>query len=66
MDCASFGTLRPEVLVSLVAPKRCARVFRGAAHYLGRVMLPPEVARAFNLTRPNFEGARQIVELQVG
>ena len=30
------------------------------------VMLPPAVARAHNLTRPSFAGARQIVELRVG
>jgi len=57
------ASLRPAVLVSLTAPKLCARAFGGAAHYLGRVFVPPGVAAAHGLTQPAFEGARQIVRL---
>ena len=64
-DDESSGVLQPAVLVSLTAPKLCARSFRGQAHYLGRVFVPEAVARDHGLTRVNFEGANQIVRLTI-
>ncbi len=35
--------LRPDMLVSLTAPKRGARFFRGPFHYLGGRFVPPVI-----------------------
>lgn len=35
--------LRPDMLVSLTAPKECARQFSGSHHYLGGRFVPPQV-----------------------
>ena len=42
-DQAGDG-LRPDMLVSLTAPKKGARGFQGAHHYLGGRFVPPEIA----------------------
>ena len=58
-------SLQPDVLVSLMLPKLCAKAFQGRAHYLGKVLLPGRVAVAHGrrLERPAFQGAEQIVRL---
>jgi hypothetical protein len=40
---AGGGGLRPDMLVSLTAPKLCARQFSGSHHYLGGRFVPPQV-----------------------
>ena len=35
--------LRPEMLISLTAPKTAARFFRGAHHYVGGRFVPPAI-----------------------
>ena len=40
--CVRAG-LKPEMLVSLTAPKRGARSFRGPFHYLGGRFVPPTI-----------------------
>jgi hypothetical protein len=40
---ASGTGLRPDMLVSLTAPKKCARHFRGRFHYLGGRFVPPAI-----------------------
>ena len=35
--------LQPEMLVSLTAPKRAARLFAGPYHYLGGRFVPPAI-----------------------
>ena len=41
-DIAGDG-LQPEMLVSLTAPKRAARLFAGPYHYLGGRFVPPAI-----------------------
>ena len=36
--------LRPDMLVSLTAPKQGAKGFDGTHHYLGGRFVPPEIA----------------------
>lgn len=55
--------LQPEVLVSLTAPKQCARMFRGKRHYLGGRFVPPELAAKYELNLPEYPGTEPIVEL---
>ena len=57
------AALRPDVLVSLMAPKRCAKAYRGSAHFLGKVALPPKIALEHGLKRPAFHGTQQVLRL---
>lgn len=40
--------MQPAVLVSLTAPKRCAKGFNGV-HYLGGRFVPPQITDKFRL-----------------
>jgi NAD(P)H-hydrate epimerase len=51
------------MLVSLTAPKRCARGFQGRHHYLGGRFVPPSIADKFGLRLPPYPGAAQCVRL---
>ncbi|KAJ1640873.1 YjeF N-terminal domain-containing protein [Pavlovales sp. CCMP2436] len=58
----SFAGEAP-VLISLTAPKGCARGFMGA-HYLGGRFVPPEIAAKYALEGlPAYPGAEQVVRL---
>lgn len=59
------GSLEPDVLVSLVAPKKCALKFAGQAHYLGGRFVPPAIQEKAGIKHPNFAGAEQFVRLDV-
>lgn len=57
--------LKPALLISLSAPKLCARpeILKGAKHYLGGRFLPPEIISKYNLTLPQYPAEDQVVEL---
>lgn len=52
--------MRPDVLVSLTAPKLCAKTFKGKHHFVGGRFLPPKLAKEYGLLLPKFEGADQM------
>ena len=43
VSCGTVPGLRPDMLVSLTAPKRAARCFEGPHHYLGGRFVPPAI-----------------------
>eukprot|EP01006_Ploeotia_vitrea_P006686 TRINITY_DN14401_c0_g1_i1.p1 TRINITY_DN14401_c0_g1~~TRINITY_DN14401_c0_g1_i1.p1 ORF type:complete len:230 (-),score=32.78 TRINITY_DN14401_c0_g1_i1:62-751(-) len=55
--------LLPKVLVSLTAPKLCAKEFKGV-HYLGGRFIAPEFAKKYGLEFPAYSGGEQIVKLE--
>lgn len=55
--------IQPEVLVSLTAPKMCARLFKGKRHFLGGRFVPPELAAKYQLNLPEYPGTEPVVEL---
>ncbi|KAL5510210.1 hypothetical protein EMCRGX_G005718 [Ephydatia muelleri] len=55
--------LKPDLLVSLTAPKPCAQYFSGRYHYLGLRMVPPKLASRFGLELPLYPGTDQIVRI---
>merc|ERR1712039_40562 len=59
----SGKALRPEMLISLTAPKKCALAFRGKFHYLGGRFVPPSIVEKNNLDLPSYPGAEQCVRL---
>lgn len=50
--------IKPAVLISLTAPKGCARHLGGEVrHYLAGRFVPPTVASAYQLSLPDYPGA---------
>jgi len=56
--------LRPDMLISLTAPKMCAKFFEGNHHFLGGRFLPPKLGAKYGLEGlPKYPGTSQIVRL---
>ncbi|CAH1790225.1 unnamed protein product, partial [Owenia fusiformis] len=55
--------LKPEFLISLTAPKKCAKLFTGKYHYLGGRFVPPALAQKYNLMLPKYPGTDCVIEL---
>ena len=60
-DIHNIG-LSPEVLISLTAPKMCAKQFKGKRHFLGGRFVPPEIIKEYDLVLPDYPGVDQVVE----
>lgn len=56
-------SLQPECLVSLTAPKRCSRHFKGRLHWLGGRFVPPSLAAKYELNLPPYPGTECCVLL---
>ncbi|KNC75936.1 YjeF [Sphaeroforma arctica JP610] len=54
--------LKPAMLVSLTAPKLCAKTFTGH-HYLGGRFVPPELERVLGLNLPSYATSQMFVKL---
>lgn len=59
------GSLKPELLISLTAPKNCAKYFKGKYHYLGGRFVPPKLATKYNLQLPPYPGTDCCVKLAI-
>ncbi|XP_076239564.1 NAD(P)HX epimerase [Calliopsis andreniformis] len=57
------GGIKPEMLISLTAPKMCAQKFEGKYHYLGGRFVPKKLEKEYNLTLPEYPGTDLIVSL---
>ncbi|KAH8275090.1 hypothetical protein KR018_011348 [Drosophila ironensis] len=55
--------LEPALLISLTAPKLCARHFKGQYHYLGGRFVPPALQRKYELDLPAYPGNDLCVKL---
>ena len=56
--------LKPELLISLTAPKQCAKHFTGKTHYLGGRFIPKTLAQKYELNLPSYPGTDCVVELK--
>lgn len=56
--------LKPDCLVSLTAPKLCARYFKGRYHYLGGRFCPPSIQEKYQLNLPSYPGTDVVVLLE--
>lgn len=65
-DAESDNTegLQPELLISIAAPKRCAKLFQGKFHYLGGRFLPRTLEQKFDLKLPPYPGTDCVVKLK--
>ncbi|KAM8718960.1 hypothetical protein ACLKA7_011633 [Drosophila subpalustris] len=55
--------LEPTLLISLTAPKLCAKHFKGKYHYLGGRFVPPALQRKYELNLPEYPGNELCVEI---
>ncbi|KAG9450771.1 hypothetical protein H6P81_010736 [Aristolochia fimbriata] len=55
--------IRPDMLVSLTAPKLCAKKFSGAHHFLGGRFVPPPISEKFKLQLPPYPGTSMCVRI---
>jgi len=60
----SGNGLKPTMLVSLTAPKLCAKDFKGKYHVLGGRFVPPYIAEKYQLNLPKYPEADPIVALE--
>ncbi|XP_023937079.2 NAD(P)H-hydrate epimerase isoform X1 [Bicyclus anynana] len=61
----SENSLKPALLISLSAPKLCAKpeILKNVKHFLGGRFLPPGIVQKYNLTLPPYQAQDQVVEL---
>lgn len=57
------AAIRPDLLISLTAPKLCARFFAGRHHYLGGRFVPQALADKYALNLPAYPDLEQCVRL---
>lgn len=56
--------IKPELLISLTAPKMCARYFTGKYHYLGGRFVPLQLAEKYQLKLIDFPGTDSCVRIE--
>ncbi|KAM5575486.1 pyridoxine/pyridoxamine 5'-phosphate oxidase 1, chloroplastic [Rosa sericea] len=55
--------IKPDMLVSLTAPKLCAKNFCGPHHFLGGRFVPPSIADKYKLRLPPYPGTSMCVRI---
>ncbi|XP_038704818.1 pyridoxine/pyridoxamine 5'-phosphate oxidase 1, chloroplastic-like isoform X2 [Tripterygium wilfordii] len=55
--------IKPDMLVSLTAPKLCAKRFSGPHHLLGGRFVPPSIADKYKLCLPPYPGTAMCVRI---
>lgn len=58
--------IKPELLISLTAPKLCAKDFHGKYHYLGGRFVPPPLQQKYDLNLIEYPGTETCVEITTG
>ncbi|XP_053321748.1 yjeF N-terminal domain-containing protein 3 isoform X2 [Spea bombifrons] len=55
--------LNPDVLISLVAPKKCALQYSGKHHFVAGRFLPYDIQKKYDLNLPKYPGTESVVQL---
>lgn len=55
--------IKPDMLVSLTAPKLCAKKFNGRHHFLGGRFVPPSIKDKYGLKLPPYPGTSMCVRI---
>eukprot|EP00076_Gallus_gallus_P034613 XP_025000151.1 yjeF N-terminal domain-containing protein 3 isoform X2 [Gallus gallus] len=64
VEAGSSGGISPDVLVSLMAPKQCARRFLGRQHFVAGRFVPYDMQKKFELNPPDYPGTECVVALR--
>lgn len=57
------NAFQPDMLISLTAPKLCAKEFKGQHHYLGGRFVPQSLIDKYELKLPQYPGTSLILKL---
>lgn len=57
------NAIKPQMLISLTAPKMCASKFQGKFHYLGGRFVPKKLESQYNLNLPKYIGTDFVIRL---
>uniref|UniRef100_A0A914QJ32 NAD(P)H-hydrate epimerase n=1 Tax=Panagrolaimus davidi TaxID=227884 RepID=A0A914QJ32_9BILA len=57
-------SIQPDSLISLTAPKLCAKHFQGRAHFLGGRFVPELLAKKYSLNLPEYPESNGFLRLQ--
>ncbi|XP_060587170.1 NAD(P)H-hydrate epimerase-like isoform X1 [Ruditapes philippinarum] len=57
--------LKPDMLISLTAPKMCAKLFKGKHHYLGGRFVPKTLEQKYELNLPVYPTTNCVVEIKI-
>uniref|UniRef100_A0A0N5BBJ8 NAD(P)H-hydrate epimerase n=1 Tax=Strongyloides papillosus TaxID=174720 RepID=A0A0N5BBJ8_STREA len=57
--------IKPDLLISLTAPKLCAKYFSGTGHYLGGRFVPQSLSHKYQLNLPKYEKTNGILKLNL-
>ncbi|XP_072260694.1 yjeF N-terminal domain-containing protein 3 isoform X2 [Pyxicephalus adspersus] len=63
VEAGNTEGIKPEVLISLSAPKRCAVQFSGKHHFVAGRFLPYDIQKKFELNLPKYSGTECVVEI---
>lgn len=63
-ESLKIPALQPDCLVSLTAPKLCAKDFTGRHHYLGGRFVPDSIEQKYQLNLPAYPGTEGIFDLK--
>lgn len=63
IERANPDGIKPDVLISLIAPKLCAAKFRGEYHFLGGRFVPKSLEDKYHLDLPRFPGTECVALL---
>ncbi|XP_037029211.1 NAD(P)H-hydrate epimerase isoform X2 [Bradysia coprophila] len=55
--------IKPTLLISLTAPKMCAKFYTGKYHFLGGRFVPPSLQEKYKLDLPNYPGVDTCVQI---
>lgn len=61
---APSSDVQPDLLISLTAPKLCARFFNGNYHYLGGRFVPPALEAKYELELEEYAGTETCVQIK--
>ena len=64
MEKGNPDGLQPDFLISLTAPKLCAKHFKGRYHYLGGRFVPKSLLDKYELRLPEYPGTEPCVLLE--
>ncbi len=55
--------IKPSLLISLTAPKICAKLFEGKYHYLAGRFIPDSLEKKYELNLPEYPGTEPVLML---
>lgn len=61
--CLNENALKPEMLISLPVPKRCALTFKGKYHFMGGRYIPAQLNKALKLNIPAYPETECVLRL---